>query len=764
MNKNGEQVPGAELKEIEIKDFKNLYETFFETPLQGSKADAYITIAKEVEITKGDPSSSVEYRRNDHYHRYNHTQLSAQFIAYDGDASKSDSESCIPVSEIHTALDRLNYRYILYTTHSHSKTKNRWRVIIPCFIDHIDKHKPTMLRLFQELEAICPDLKWTNESKTWSQPWYVALRDNPEDGLYESYFNNKGRDFLAVNASPSGSPSGSSNRSSQFSSSSAEESATEAEMLNVLLTGGHPLHQTMNNYIYGRIKDGMKPGAVKSHLHAFTQSWDLSDSRLQSRKNDIDRLVDQASTKFSAIEAECSHWTEEISTEKRIFTEYPNLGGRMEEMVQEFMQWCPVPNRQIAVLSVRALIATMGGRVYSLPGGGGIALTALLTGRSTIGKSFIKKYINWVLSAGRLQNYSADYLGAQLYTSAKNFIEDYLSKNSLLSIRTESGQSDGSNSGDMSRVRVYELEASTNSGPAGYISAGGQNKQNGKEVLPALYSPSITTIRESVAKIQNDADVLNQSTVSGIAGRRSVVIVDPIQAYYNTNQLKLPSEKTKRLIDQLNKIASEECRKNPTVPMKPEHWIEIKYEDPEYLISRHRVWTDKNNAAYLADDELTATMYGRLGERIPAFAACLAIVENPLTPVVSTKQFQIAEQCLINEQTALNAANANGDAEGPWTAVERKIKEIFSGDLTRHVKRYPATQQKKALKELKDGCLGMSPLSIIIQHLEAYKLVKSKPGFTREFESRLENLDIHKLSTGECQASYGHRRKTFKRK
>lgn len=751
---SGKQIISAELNEVEVKDFKDFYNKFFKVPIKGHKYDHYITIAKEVEVTKGDLKSSVKYRQVDHFHRNDKSQITSQFLAYDGDASKSNPHSCIPVQEIKAALDKLKYKYILYTTHSHMNPDLiRWRVLIPCLINHKAKLAPTILKLFTELEKLCPDLKWTNESKTWSQPWYVALRDNPDDSFYESYFSNSGRDFVACEAELIG---------TQYEASTMP-SSSEGEMLQVLFLGSHPLHETMNKYIYGRIKDGMLPGAVKAHLHAFSLTWDLSDPRLNSRKNDIDRLVDQASVKFSNDDA--SHWDLESDPDAdRVFTKYPHLGGRMEALVQECLSWMIFPNRQIAVTAVRGMISAMGARTYTLPDGKGINLTALITGRSTIGKSNVKKFFIWALDNVSLTKFSPFYLGAQHYTSPKNLVDDLREKIALYSVRTESGQSDKSSAGDMPRVMNYELEFATEGGKGGYVSRGGQNKtRGGDETLPALYSPPVTTVRESVAQIQNDADILNQSTVAGVTGRRSVILIDPVKAVRNYDRPEKPSKELRELIISLHKLASDNRRADCTIPMPEDAWVELKSEDQNFLKTRESDWLLKENKAAMNNESLQSTFYGRLYERVPAFAAVLAIADNPLMPIITNAQYTIAEKCLLNEFKALNAQNSDGSLTGHWGVLEQKIVNIFKGDMTKYVTRYQKSLREVAMKELKNGAIEQTPLFNILQHVESFVAAKSQRGFTKEFEDRCLALNISKMKDYEVKKEYGHKRSMYVR-
>jgi hypothetical protein len=256
----------------------------------------------------------------------------------------------------------------------------------------------------------------------------------------------------------------------------------------------------------------------------------------------------------------------------------------------------------------------------------------------------------WVMDNCSINQYSQDYLGAQYYTSPANLVRDLREKVSLYSIRTESGHMDRSRSGDMTRTMSYELEFSTEGGMAGYISKGGQNQtKNGLELLPALYSPAVTTIRESVTKIQSDADMINQSSVAGISGRRSVIMIDPIKSEMNHNKRESPSKRLSKYILKLHSIASEKIRLDCTKPLHSKHWKIIKFQDPSFIEMKSKEWITKENEAAGKNESLKYTFYGRLHERVPAFAGMLAFADNINKPIITNDQYEIAEKCLYNE-------------------------------------------------------------------------------------------------------------------
>ncbi len=762
LDSDGKVVHIAELIETPVKSFKDMFESFFKTPLKGHKQLYYTTIANNIEEEPGDSTSSAVYRQSPFRRHYDVTQTSAQFIAYDGDGSKTNPDSCVSVKEIKAALDFYEYNYILYTTHSHLNNNDhyRWRILIPCYMTKSSQLKPTVLKLFRQLEARCPDLLWTNESTTWSQPWFLALREDPEDGLHEAYFNDGKKDFEAEAPSKE-------TETKEPTTVLSSDSTDHAAVVSKIVLGEHPLHENMRKWIYGAIRDGRQPKTAEADLLGFMAGWDMSNQKLAQYYKDVPRQVSAAAKKLSVKKTTDEWSTSEYETDdtNRVYTKYPDLGGMAEEMVKDCMSWMIFPNRQIAVTAVRGLLSALGARVYTLPDGQGVNLTALITGRSTIGKSNIKKFFIWAMDNLGMNKYSAEYLGAQHYTSPKNLVDDLRSKISLYSVRTESGQSDKSSAGDMPRIMNYELEFATEGGQSGYVSKGGQNADKaGNESLPALYSPPVTTIRESVAKIQNDADNLNQSTIAGVMGRRSVIAIDPVKGTRNHHRIEKPSPNVRKLILEIHKLAAVEVRKDCTKPLDPKMWITIQSENPEFLLSREAEWLEKENAAAMRDDELESTFYGRLYERIPAFAGTLAFADNPLSPLITNEQYEIAEKCLYEEFMTHRKQSSCGALDGPWGVLMRRVEDVFRGNMMKHVKRYDKRLQAVGKKELEQGAIEWTPLSRILQPVDAYVSLKDKNGFKREFVERVELINIYKMKEYEVKDQFGHERMTLIRK
>jgi len=745
----GLSASSATLKEHEVRDFAHFCEIFLTKCSSGTKDGVYFTTACKV----------------DELHRDNVNHLESHCICIDGDQKVGDPNSCVEPSRVHEVLKRKDINHFIYTSFSHNPpNKFKWRLVVPCKIASLDEHKATVAHLHKLLfDNGLNELVAVKESFNLSQLWYLPRSKDPS--VYETYSHFTGKDFPTYDQYPNfwnlvPTPS---KQKPEVNEPDHEPSSYE-QIINNIETATHPIHDSINLFIYGSVKDGLPRWRILKDLNRMAKDWDLeADSgKLKGYKNDFERLVDTAIKKFQVDQPEDhSHWTEETETYSnvpRIFTNYPDQGGMMEELVQCCLDWMVFPNRQIAVTAARTVISTLGARVYTFEGGKGIALTCLITGRSTIGKSNIKKFFLWLMDNFQLANTSQEFIGDQYYTSVKNMVADLNSKTSLLSIRTESGQSDKSKAGDMARVMAYELEFSTESGATGYISGGGQNDK-----IPPLFSPAVTTIRESVAKIQSDADAMNQSVVAGVSGRRSLVLIDPIKGNMNLNPIKKIPKRIRDLIIKLYSKASDDRRKDCSQPLNPKLWITFEYEDPTFMQKATLRWLECENRAALLEDDYESTFYGRLYERVPAYAGILAVADNPDKPIITNRHLEIAEASLMAELNAHRHQETSGELDDPLSRLIAKIEKVFHGSMVKELSWYKGALKKVGRKELEDGAMEWSPLSRKLRRYITPLDRRDKESFFRNLNIRLRAVDIAILSAEETQERYGHKRMTLRR-
>lgn len=210
-------------------------------------------------------------------------------------------------------------------------------------------------------------------------------------------------------------------------------------------------------------------------------------------------------------------------------------------------------------------------------------------------------------------------------------------------------------------------------------------------------------------------------------------------------------------------MAADPRRKDCTKQMEDKLWNVVMSEDETFLRTREDLWLEKENKAAAAGDNLESTFYGRLYERVPAFAAALAIADDPLAPLISNQQYLLAEKSLYSEFCTSREQSTDGSLMGHWGVIEKKLVDIFSGDMTRHITRYDKRLHKIAQKELEAGCIEWTPLSRILQHMDAYVVAKGERGFSREFEDRASSANIEKMSVFKTTEQFGHKRTIYKR-
>ena len=110
---------------------------------------------------------------------------------------RTGEQGAPPPKTMHKRLKKIGFNHVIYTSHSHSKKLNRYRIILPCYLPGKEYLRPTIDKFFQLIRAEGSTLTCTSGNYAWTQPAYLARRDSPSDGLFESYGYFKGQDFLA---------------------------------------------------------------------------------------------------------------------------------------------------------------------------------------------------------------------------------------------------------------------------------------------------------------------------------------------------------------------------------------------------------------------------------------------------------------------------------------------------------------------------------------------------------------------------------------
>ncbi len=746
--------PTGELKEGRVNSFEGFCKKFLDTCRKGKKCEDYFVIGDCYDITKGDSRAHpLSYLFKDHFHRNNRSQVTAWLLPFDGDNSKNHKNGCIDPKIVHDALVKLKYNHFIYTTYSHKKGFYRWRLILPCQMTHLDQLKPTVNSLYTVLTGNgCGNLALSNESKTWAVPWFFPTREDPEDGLFECYGYFEGRDFFPVNSTEL-------DAINVVSSVHSEGTKTINHMVGTIVNGmaDTGLHECTRNLSHMLINDGLAPATVKALIYGLTATYSESDPRQLENRTKIEPLVDSAYKKLCEENVQEEWLEKEHRKFEDIYTNYPHQGGTMEELVNFCMRWMLFPNRPLAVVACHALLAGIGGRTYTLEGSGsGITLQAQVTGRSAIGKESVKDFIIFMLNNCGLNKYSPNFVGSAYRTSVKNVIRDLEVSGSCVCIDTESGLSGQSKAGDMHRVNMLEHSFATNSGINGSFVGGGQNEE-----IKAIYSPALSIVQESVPQTQKIANNEKLSMVTGKHGRQNHIIAPEIKPYRNQDRLTEIPKKLKKLINKMCNIALDPVRKELHEPLHESKWIIIKYADFEYLQSRYNYWVDKENEGVKNQDPFTYTYYGRLHEKVPAFAGRLAIADNYKNPIITNEHIDLAEKSLEAEIKTYVKQEKSGRFDDDWSVLVETIKEHFMGDMVEKSNKTIARTGKKLLKE---GCCEIRYIFLSIKgKCEAYNRLKTQNNFNMFLEQRLKVEGINKVPVDIGKKKFGKGGVIYKR-
>jgi len=671
----------------------------------------------------------------------------------DGDKGLSGSK----LESIESAAKKLKASGIAFIIHTTS-TPGRWRLIVP--FQKYKKEDAGILTKYLYHWCLRLDISvdWPGESAVKSQAMFFG--QNTIGNKYKSFGNIKGKvwnpDFLSKKKRKKIRKGISVDNYAGSGLSGDDHNPTDT-FIKQLQSG--TIHQAAKVYAgWLRLTTDLSTSQIIQQLTAMIKA-NCSDpgkvERWMERKGE--GLEEWFHQEIGEPIPENEYGDSGIGQDPEgLFTVYPNQGGKMGKLVKAFLNMHHFKIPELAVAQAHALIASLGGRVYTLESGSGIAWTALIVGRTGIGKSFLLNNLTSVI--GSLHNRANQFdgfrcIGSSFYISAKNFVEDVVNSGTLLSIRTESGQQDRSKAGDMARVRMMELEFATQSGRAGFVSPGGQNDK-----IPALYSPAVTVIRETVLESTIDGDTERMVDVAGDSGRRSHIVLNSIKPKRNKNvKYDLDSKKLAEPLEYIYGLASNEDHRNAKVPLNK--WIEIRYENMDTVDRLADEWVKKENEAVREQDTKGIAFYSRLHQKVPAWAARLAILEDPEHPVITDKMLEIAIKSLEAEHEIFSSVVE--DLKGDWeTLVDLALHCLRSGGTLAYLIDDTDIRRVKHWNKLaKKGIVRWNKIVSRLKKSASYKKLAKDRMFNKEMFDRLAMEGISVVPQERAWGKYGTKAK-----
>ena len=505
----GDQRNASNGEVFSFKSFKALSDEFSKCA-KGAKHSAYFVRGELSPVARKDVNLA-----------------SSNIIIIDGDEGIRGRNAPDP-KEVHDALIELNLNHFIYTTHSHSKDKNKFRCVVEAGEHTKEQLKFNNGLLLSSLSEKGVPIKFVTEMSTWSQPWFVPTRDDPEDGLFESYSYTKGIAWEIQTENITNL-----NKVAETESSSIN---TLDEMYENIRTGKE-YHESLRNISYQLVKDGVPSAHVKSQLRSMlNSSLDSGSERWQARYDDINRLVDGAVDRLG--DQEFAIDTVEAEDVLATVNPIPHPPGLLGKLCDEAYESSRYPDKQIALVSSLGVIAGICGRKFNVDfadGNGKTDPTALnlymtLVGNTGSGKDGIKAFIERILYNGSGIKPAASFLGSGEFTSVRALDQQTKDARSQVTIDGEAGISMKNNTGDRAGVRKAILSLYGR----GHHTAWSDPKtySNADETIPPRRAIALTRISESTEielfAAYRDVDAFE----NGLIPRQSIFrIINPTTKY-----------------------------------------------------------------------------------------------------------------------------------------------------------------------------------------------------------------------------------------
>jgi hypothetical protein len=529
------------------------------------KYDSFRGLSEEFkECIKG-PKHSAYFVRGklNPVHRIDLNLTESTMLIIDGDEGVRGVNAPDP-EDVHKALKKLKLNHFIYTTHSHCADKNKLRAVIESEPYHQKDLKLNNGLLLAALAELDIKIKFVKEMNTWSQPWFVPTRDDPDDGMFRSYRHTDGEPWQIQEFS----------EEKKVVDNEPIIGAETLEKMYENVRTGAEYHTSLRTISFQLIKDGMQPPHVKSFMkNLLAGSIEAGTERWNERFNDVDRLVDGA---VERVKADSSTQLLHPSPYKTVdpnerFSRADWPCGFMGDIARDIHCHMQYPNKQIAITAAHVVIAAFSGRYCSYENMGFgrtydvFAMTAV--GKNAI-KTSIKRYIDDIESLG------IKYLDIQHCTPiAKSFGAKAIHQKcsitpSFVSITAEAGINGKSKAGDAATVKAQAMQAQSD--PA-YIMIDMPSYSN---PLPPVYGVPQTNVNEST-KETLDRDF--QSTQSGEYGRSINCFASHVPDMRKPKGYKTDIAIIKKLGDLFLKTKKGEDFTFHTKDTKGEDWTGVSY-------------------------------------------------------------------------------------------------------------------------------------------------------------------------------------------
>lgn len=731
------------VKDGEVFEYSSLEEMseHFKSPVKGDKHIGY--------FVRGECSPM---------HRKDSSIADSCLVVIDADSGRKGGNASSPLV-VHEALKSLGYSHFIYTSHSHKGAeKNKFRVVLEAERDMVKAElKPTVGMLMQDLWSSDVDIGLVKEMGTWSQPWFIPSRDDPEDGIFEFYgwFQGDRVGVMREEITLPGFQDGQQSTSVSVFNDSRSWAERVVEVINC-----QSFHPNIRDISYGMIKDGMEPKMVTGLIQGIMLVNKPEDEQRridwQKRYDDIERIVKGASER---IEGEKKR--EEFSLDG-LFEDYeekknviPTPPGLLGVLVDDAYNMALFRYREVAFVSAIGVIAAICGRKFNVvcPEPTGLNVYMTLLADSGVGKDSIIKFMSHVFynAISDVGTVSSSFFSSIDYTGPKPLMDDLRDARSKLVLTNEAGLSAQQKSGNREGLKAAMLKLYSRSHSAGISDEGGYSKKEDR--YGALKSPALSVICESTPENLLESFRQQGAIDNGQLARQSVFRVRGDIPYPADNiQRVLTHDCTKKLKHLASKAAAVQALDDPNV-----HEMYAENDEVFAMIAaHHRMCIDMRNKHRLTD-KLKEVMWSRAHVKALRYAG-IACVFNREEAKIFREEWEWATRMVDYEMACVDSCFSGGGLQGdPLDDVARRvagpvIKKLIAG-------KYPNFVLDK-IDSSKNIFVKTGLFQVLKNNKEIAKFnddpaIKSKPvsGLNKILNHMIENGYI--VETKEARSSRG---------
>lgn len=610
------------------------------------------------------------------------------------DADKSiDGQSCPSPAIASMALKELGYSHFVYTTHSHRKGLNKYRCVLLCEEEMVKADlKGTIASLMKKLNGLLVraggnGIANVREMSVWSQPWFIPTRDDPEDGLFQSYgwFNGAGVERIegVVYESSSKESDPNDNESDPNENKSIKSAAERRKEVR----SGENYHENLRDLSYMLMKDGLSVDATVRQMRDLMNEVpdDIRDDRWLMRYDDLSRIVregkekadhssasEQPGIRASDIEMDCGIIDDSIPLPRP-----PGLMGELYDSCYEMMTY---QYREVAMVTTLGLMAGMCGRKFNVRQTG-LNLYMTLIMDTGMGKDFIGEWIQRMyqeMSPVSASNQS--FFRLQRATGPKALADSLKDARSQIAIFTEAGFLLSSSSGDQDGLTRFILSLYTCSGAN--RSTRDEAYSDSTKRVTGMRAPAFSYINESTPKGLLKAFENRDSLITGELPRQSVFRVQARKPYLNMDGINqvVPDQVMERLKDIYKRCAEVQASDDPmAIEMLPCPEI---YDD--FMNVYPRFCVDLENDNRDSGDELRSLMATRAFVKVLKFSALASVLNYRRWAYIGKPEWEWAKQMIAYEMKTVDnffAQSINSTVEGIlMNSINRVFIKILRGE------------------------------------------------------------------------------------